>query len=71
MTDPGRVAGLTGGSGPCESWFRALLFVAAAVGQHALLPAAVRGAVVPELTKLGVDTPASINKRVRALFKRI
>ena len=26
MTDPGRVAALTRGSGPCESWFRALLF---------------------------------------------
>ena len=36
-------------------------FVAAAVAQHALLPAAARGAVVPELTKLGVDAPASIN----------
>ena len=26
VTDSGRVAGLTGGGGPCESWFRVLLF---------------------------------------------
>ena len=26
VTDPGRVAALTVGGGPCESWFRVLLF---------------------------------------------
>ena len=46
-------------------------FVAAAVAQYAFLPAAVGGAAVPELTKVGVDAPASIIKRVRALFKRM
>ena len=45
--------------------------VAAAVAQRAFLTAVVRNAVVPELTKLGVDAPAIIKKRVRALFKRI
>ena len=44
-------------------------FITVAVAQHAFLTAAVRSTVVPELTKLGVDAPASIKKRGRELFK--
>ena len=73
MIDLGRVTSLTGGGGPCEGWFRVLLFCcrggSAACVAACVLVSSVRGAVVPELITLGVDAPASMNKRGRALFK--
>ena len=60
---------LIDGGGPCGSCSRPPRCVAAAVAQHAFLPATVRVAVVSKLTKLRVHAPASICKRVIALLK--
>lgn len=43
--------------------------LSAAVAEHALLPAAVCIAVVPELSKIGVHAAASVNKMMFALFE--
>ena len=69
MIDPGCAAGLAPAAAALlRAGSGSTCFVAGAVAQHALLPAAVRGSVAPELTKPGVDALASINKYLRVLF---